>query len=585
MALKLDRKTLIQLARQTAETEKRLSLDGPQTDEELHAWINLNLGIDIPRVKVCTDHEAPFTFLADLYFERSGSSIAMANRGGSKTFMVAILHLLNCKYKPGIESATVGAIQAQADRAYAHFLKLVEKGDATEDVKSSMISKTIFRNGSKLEILPGTKNAVNGPHPQVVHVDEVELMDPEVYQESRNMSQGTKIDGKTVRAMDIITSTRKRGVGPMQELLDSVHEAKLAGMEAPYTVYAWCIFETAENMPNCQVANPDLPDEEKCDCDRVGGGKWDDGATRTLKDICGGKFSRSKGWIDHETVKNVFTKSSRGIWEAQQECSRPSVEGLVFPQFSVERHGVRGFKADPQNGPIYMSIDFGGTNPHAVNWYQLLQYEIEIKNFHGKDLRLREGTIVCFDEIYKANVGNLEICQMIVRREEMWRKVYPNFRITKRFADPQGKAARLDMARYSPPLPTSWYVTREVEEHLKVCSVHLEHDLFMVDVGRCEMFVAEIESWPMQKKKPGQIYEPEKPVDDFNHCMSNFRYALANIDKLLKVGLRGRTSLPGSTGKTHTTAGERPSSVPAAGTNSNLPRSERWRSNFGPITG
>jgi hypothetical protein len=514
----------------------------------------------------------------------------MANRGGNKTHGVAILHLLNMLYKPGIEAATIGAIEAQADRAYAHFRHLVrvyQERTGNDVVASSMKSKTRLRNHSVLEILAGTMNAVNGPHPQVVHADEVELMDPEVYQESRNMSQGKKRDGILFRAQDIITSTRKRGIGPMQALIDQINEAKLIGAEPPYKMYSWCIFECAENMPNCQIANPEQTCES-CDCDKVVSGRWENGQPRTLKDVCGGRFARSDGWIDHETIKNTFTKSSQGIWEAQQECIKPSTEGLVIPQFSLERHGIRKYRPDPDNGPIFMSIDFGGTNPHAVNWYQVLNYEIEVDTYNGTKRRLREGTRVCFDEIYKAEISNRQVFDLIVARENFWRQQYPYWKVYKRFADPQGKAARLDMARNKPPLPTVFVTSRDVKEHIKICAYLIENDMFAVDVDRCEMFTSEIESWHYPKKKPGMVDDPEIPVMDFDHCMSNFRYAMANIQQLVQSGMR-KKGMPGSTDKPHLTVrgagSRRQNEIPAYAPNSRgLPPSERWRLRFGNIT-
>jgi hypothetical protein len=584
-----DRKSLLALAEQLEELEKRLSIDGPQDDDELHYWIKTNLGFEIPRNSVCDNHRAPFDFIADLFFNRVGSALLMANRGGNKTHGVAILHLLNMLYKPGIECATVGAIEAQADRAYNHFRMLVRtfnENTGQDILETSMQKKSMMKNKSQLEVLPGTMNAVNGPHPQVVHVDEVELMDPEVYLESRNMSQGRDKNGRTYRAQDIITSTRKRGIGPMQMLIDQINEAKLQGMEVPYEMYSWCVFECAKPMNNCAVAYPDLPPEEQCDCSRVASGRWDSGAPRTLKDVCGGRFAKSDGWIDHDTIKNVFTKSSQGIWEAQQECIKPSTEGLVMPHFSVERHGIQKYDPDPDLGPIYMSIDFGGTNPHSVGWYQVLKYEIEIKDAQGKIKRLREGTRVRFDEIYKAEVSNTQICEMIVNRERFWRSIHPRFKVKHRFCDPQGKAARLDMARHTTPLPTIFITTRDVKEHVKICSYLVEQDLFVVDVGRCEMFVQEIESWHYPKKKPGMVDDPDIPVDDFDHTMSDWRYAMANIDKMDKVGYH-QGSLPVAAGNIHQTvkgAGRRRNELPAwAPSNRGLPRSEHWRLKFGGI--
>lgn len=586
------------MAQQVQDLERRLSLDGPLTDDELWNWVRINLDMEIPRNSVCDGHAAPFTFLADLYFERTKSAVAMANRGGSKTHTVAILHLLNMKFKPGIECMTVGAIESQAQRAYQHFNYLMgtirDKGfDDAQVVKKE---QALFKNGSQLDLAAGTMNAVNGPHPQVVHVDEVELMDPDVYQESRNMSQAKKKKGKIYHAQDIITSTRKRGVGPMQEIVDSINEAKLQGFEPPYELYTWCVFETAENMPNCQIAKPELKDQYDnegeclaCDCHKIQGGRWDSGEPRVLKDVCGGRFAKSDGWIPHETIKNTFTKSARRVWEAQQECIRPSTEGLVMPQFSVERHGIRLYEPDMDNGPIFMSIDFGGTNPHAVSWYQLLRYDIDVRTASGIQRRLREGTRVCFDEIYRAEVSNTQIATAIAQKEEIWKQKVSGFRVHRRFADPQGKAARLDLARHRPPIPTEFITTRDVKEHIKICSYLIENDLFVVDVDRCENFVAEIESWHYPKKKAGMQDDPEKPVEDFDHCMSNWRYAMANIDKIISGG-SGKAKPPKAGPRQHVTVKgsgtRRPKNeLPAwAPWNNGLPKTERWRSNFGNIT-
>ena len=83
--------------------EERLSEEGPTNDEELHEWLKFELKIDIPKVAVCDGHDAPFQFLADLYFERIDAALGVANRGGAKTFLVAVLHWLNSRFKPGCE--------------------------------------------------------------------------------------------------------------------------------------------------------------------------------------------------------------------------------------------------------------------------------------------------------------------------------------------------------------------------------------------------------------------------------------------------------------------------------------------------
>jgi hypothetical protein len=189
---------LEQLLEAQQQLEEQLSEFGPQNDEELHEWLKFELGIDIPKVKVCEAHDAPFTFLADLYFERVEAALGVANRGGAKTFLVAVLHWLNSRFKPGCESCTFGAIEAQSFRAYAHLRNWIydEDGNLKPTIVSSLMRDTTFKNGSKIEVLGSTPDAVNGPHPQKAHADEIELMRDDTFRESRNMTVSKTTQGR-----------------------------------------------------------------------------------------------------------------------------------------------------------------------------------------------------------------------------------------------------------------------------------------------------------------------------------------------------------------------------------------------------
>lgn len=883
----MSREELIEMARNMSSLEGKLKLNGPQNDDQLHAWIKNTVGIDIPRVSVCDGHDAPFKFFSDCYFNRCDSSILMANRGGAKTFLVALLHLVNSKFKPRCESATVGAIEAQARRAYAHLLKFMDMvPELKEDVASSIMSETKWKNGSKVEVLAGTISAVNGPHPQIVHFDEVELADEAAFDESRNMS----LSGHGIPAQDIITSTRKRGAGLMQRLIDEITEAQAQGFEPPYRLFQWCVFETTQKQTNCQVAFPHIGPEHRCKCDRVVKGKWDNGEPRRFSDVCKGRLAKSEGWMTIDDVHKTFMADSRDIWEAQQECIKPSTEGTVLSRFSIDTHGVRGFHPDPENGPVYAGIDFGGcydaqtevltkrgwvawpevtiedefasldpktemvefqrateivdkpyhgfmqswrnqsvdllvtadhnmlvaplapsaaeskwslvpsfevsnasrmlktskgredsrevpfvlpgvvcgngellpdveipaedwaaflglwmaeghvehrkrrdgtrhlhgrvgithydeenaaeishamspffnvrfqridldkkrgqltindprlyrhlsclgkapekclpdyvkqwsprllriyldwhmrgdgsrnriytssksladdlqeiamyaglaadvvvrparegasiggralvstrlqhvveiktshirpsvytspgqdhvrstitpdewghkrvycavlpkhhtlyvrrngkavwcgnTNPHCVVWFQVLRYEIEVDSSQGMRKRLPEGSVVAFDEFYKAEIGNNKLAEYIVNREQFWRMKFPEFRVVRRFADPQGKAARLDLHHYSTPVRTSFYVTRDVKEHIKHLVSLIDDDLFYVDTIRCPMWLAEAAAWHYPKARSGMVDDPEIPVNDFDHAMAATRYGVSNL--------------------------------------------------------
>ena len=551
-------------ANQSILKEKRDS--GPQTDDELWDWIKDNLGLKIPRVSVCPGHVSPFEVLADIYFERLDSVIVMANRGGSKTMMSAIIHLLNSLFRAGCWSITVGAQEEHARRAYDNLELLlrahgkVQKGEDHPLVNKIIQRLTVFNNGSKVEILPGTPQAVNGPHSSKLHTDEVELMVPLVFSESRNITMTQYLpDPKDpskqieIKGQDWITSTRKSGGGPMQKLINEIFEAERQGFEPPYELRTWCIYEAAQNVPNCRVANPDLPEAEKCNCNKVVKGKWDDGEPRRLSDVCNGRLSKSEGFMPLKDVQKKFRDNSRPEWEAQLECSRPDTGGMVLKSWDRDKQGIKNYEPDPINGPIFQGVDYGGTNPHAVNWYQLLTVDVDVIGFDGNHKRLTEGSLVCFDEIYVAEIGNNELGDLVVQRETKWREKYPSFIVSKRFADVAAKAARLDWARRkNTPLPTVFYCTRDVKEHIKTCNSLLDDNKFFVDVVRCEMWTLEADAWHYPKRKPELVDDPDIPVDDFNHCMSNFRYVAENLKYLFRSKVDDGKVTPSSSNKAPT---------------------------------
>lgn len=534
---------------------------GPQTDDELWQWIKDNLNLEIPRVSVCDDHDAPFQVMADIYFERLDGALIMANRSGAKTMLSALIHLLNILFKPGVVSFSVGAQEDQSRRVYMHLQNLLKRHGKVDSADNHplvirMIQRlTDFKNGSKMEILVGTPTAVNGPHGAKVHTDEAELMDPVTFAESRNISQSQEIEDPTspdgvrhILSQDWITSTRKSAGGMMQELINEIQEAERNGFEPPYHLRSWCIFESAANVNNCRVAYPDLPEEQKCNCDKIVKGKWEDDRHRRFSDICKGRLARSGGYLTLRDVHKTFKKNDINTWEAQQECSKPDIGGMVLKRWSRDRQGIKYWIPDPDLGPIFQGLDFGSTDPNAIGWYQVLNQEVtwwgyrEDKRNKPRTL-LPKGSVICFGEIYKAEIANTTLAVMIKEREAKWIEEFPNFAVKKRFADPAAKGARIELAKKG--LPTSFYCTREVQEHIKTCNSLLDDNKFFVDVLACPMWCSEADSWHYKKKKPGEIDDPDKPVEDFDHHMAEFRYTAENLKWLFRRGTQTATPKTG----------------------------------------
>jgi hypothetical protein len=538
------------------ELQRRAQEEGPQSKDELWWWIKENVGIELTRVAVCEGHTSPLDFLWDIFSRNTTSALLVANRGGSKTFVVALFHFLSAKFWPGYTGLSFGATQEQGNRCYEHMIPWVYTHKKTADGDEMLVKrpeiasttkggsggggKTYWKSGSKVEVVPGTEKAVNGPHPNTAHADEVEQIDQATWDESRNMAvAGTAKDGRMIAAQDILTSTRKSKHGRVQKLMNAIKDAAKQGLKPAHKLYIWCFVETTQKQTNCRSAPQNaerlaVDDPTLCDCHTVlGDGTMEDGSPRTFDKVCAGRLWYSDGWRPLEEVQNTFQQNSKVVWNAQQECSEPDTEGNYI-DWDERKHEVFGFRPHPEQGPIYMAVDWGGTNPHAVNWYQRLDYALAVRNMNGDRLVLPQDSYVCFDEIYVSEVATGDIARRVIKREQDYRAEFPGWVVKGRFADPQGKADRLEFRDQG--LKTEWPVgTRDFGYMLtKVQTEHREGRLY-ADPQKCPNFVAEVGMWRENPRTGEQL-------DEFNHCMSNLRYCIANVDRLERKDAKRRLS-------------------------------------------
>lgn len=321
--------------------------------QQLHEYIQNDLGFYIPTKSACPNHSSPFDFLWEVYNEDVRNAVGFANRDGGKTLNCAVLHYLNSRFKPGCESAQVGAIEMQAKKCYRYFKGFLQPDDTAD----SLLGHTSFFNGSLLEILTGTISGVNAPHPQKCFFDEFELTKWDVLQEFFNMAHSKK----GIDAQNILTSTRKQAHGTMQKVLDMIEQGvRFSETTNPqWKVFKWCIWETAEQC-----------DRECSECKRIIRDCWDDGTPRSFFDVCKGRMKDSRGYLKwHDIAINRFSTLNRETWEAQNECLRPEREGLVCQWFDKETMSGN-FVHNPEY-TLFEGIDPSGGNTSAgVVWIQ-----------------------------------------------------------------------------------------------------------------------------------------------------------------------------------------------------------------------
>ena len=248
---------------------------GPRDDDELHAYIAEVTGNSIPRRSVCPNHGAPFDWFADVYFSRVRNSLAVAPRSGAKTWSVAILAALRCRFVPNTQAIVVGSIQPQSDACYEHVRDLLRM-DPHDGVDVSLRSITRWENGSTLRTLTGSESSVRGPRATLAVLDEVDDWDPRIL----SVALGMRADRAGIESQVVAASTRQHAHGPVAAIETEVKSDIALGYEPGWSLYQWCLRETMAPVANCGNG---------CNCATVVKGKHHDNKPRTFEDICLGR--------------------------------------------------------------------------------------------------------------------------------------------------------------------------------------------------------------------------------------------------------------------------------------------------------
>lgn len=341
----------------------------------LHAWLRDVTGHGIPRAAVCDDHDAPFDFVADVFFEDVTDALVLANRAGGKTEDVAALHLANAYFKPGHETSHIGAIEIQAKRCYTYYRAGLRSSALSDQAADPHIRETVWRNTSRIEILPGTEAQTQGGHPYMATFDELEQGKRQPYENAKSMPvEWIDKSGKRHPGQFIATSTRQNALGMMQRALD---EAAENGTR----VYTWCVIETIDGSTCRDEAGKPLC--EGCPIFDAG---------------CEGKALDADGWRSRDEIVRTFNRVGADTWEAQHLCRKPDAKALIYAPFTRanitdEAEYVVG------GGPIYTWYDWGYTDPAHI---ALIQY--------------RDGAFHQFDELHGAQQAERTWIRALVAR-------------------------------------------------------------------------------------------------------------------------------------------------------------------------
>ena len=315
----------------------------PQTPEALNAWIAKRTGHHIPTRAVCPDHDAPFAFVWDFFDERETDGIVLANRSGGKTANTAALHLANGYFKPGFSTIHIGAIEQQAKRCYAYYRAALRQPEMRDLAPEPHIRETVWTNGSRIEIVPGTEAQTQGPHTPLATFDEVEQGKYQSWENAKAIPQEWRDSaGKVHPAQFLATSTRQNGLGLMQRALDDAAAKS-------WRTYTWCVMETIDGS-TCR----DASGAALCgDCPLYANG-------------CEGRALDADGFRPREEVVAVFNRVGADTWEAQYLCRKPDAKALIYATFGPLNITEEADYTEDLESYLWLSYDWGFTDPTHI---------------------------------------------------------------------------------------------------------------------------------------------------------------------------------------------------------------------------
>lgn len=209
----------------------------PLTDDELWWLVFVMWGIQLPRVKICEDHVAPFTAFANAFFARDPFALWYGSRGTGKSLMLALLGLTRSAVLES-DVTILGGSMAQSMNVHGHIEDFMGRPNAPRHAMARLIDSELeLVSGNTIKPLPASQTTVRGPHPQTTLLDEIDEMDKKIY----DAAQGQPMEKPNARGMPVLdlmiaSSTWQNPTGTFQEVLDMCREKGLP-------VYTWCYKE------------------------------------------------------------------------------------------------------------------------------------------------------------------------------------------------------------------------------------------------------------------------------------------------------------------------------------------------------
>lgn len=314
---------------------------GLHSDEELAWFLEKYLGVRIPDKRICPEHQAPFSFIADVFLGRVVDAVVWSCRSGGKSFNEALLMLMDSQFRPRCDTRVLAGSYYQGTQVYQATLDFWDKpGWAQFLLSEPTKSETLLKNGSGYEVLTASQRSVRGPHPQRLKLDEIDELARDLYDAA--LSQPQTRHG--IPASVIMTSTMHRPFGLMQEVIEDQQKMGL-------TLYRWCWLEVVD----------------RCDdvCEKIQDPRSrDHGKQCSLWQDCRGKAHEAVGYYAVEDVRKKKAQLPTDTWESEWLVKRPTARDMVYDPKDLEAVTSEEIPYDSRH-PSFGMVDPGFVNATA----------------------------------------------------------------------------------------------------------------------------------------------------------------------------------------------------------------------------
>jgi len=448
------------------------------------------LPVKVSTKRICDneDHCSQFHYLSEMLLNVYPEVIAWANRGGSKTYFLALINWLKSLIFAKREAIILGASEAQSLRAYEAMSNFWGIG-TYEGFDKPLIGKyvegdtlkqiTRFKNESKVYILSASNKSVSGPHPQSLNLDEVDEMDSDVLEMS--LSQPQYKHG--VPAQVTISSTNHVSNGNMDSLIRKATESNRA------KIFKWCVWETLESCAGLYECS-----------------------TCPLTTFCPGtQMKAATGYYKIEDFLTKLSMLSLYTIQVQWFCNKVGSPDLIYKdEFDPNVH-LLSIDFNPRK-TVFLSADWGGTHPFCIGVYQ----------DYRSDKKLNAW--VKIDEIYMSETDNQHVMAEAKKRP-WWDYIDQSGMV----CDPSRKDLRIEWNSVG---VNTVGANNDVEIGISKVKGSLKPVLGSAKIyfsNKCRNTIREFSSY--KKNKKGNI------VKENDHAMDELRYfVLAHVNPIVKSG-------------------------------------------------